>query len=269
MNKLSEVYREKPVFMLCYGAYGVGKTDWLIGAGDRQIVVDLGKGLKTLIGHIDPFVLPVTFNVGKYDTKAFDRIKTDLFEAMVEEKDNYDTVSIDELTTLGFLAKLKGLGVNADIGKSGSLDISKKQKTIYMELSDWGQAISEVDFFLAEMTELCFQLDKNFILLAHQREIYKKAKRMGELPEIDQIRIGIYGRTFPDAVPNHFDYVWYFTVDGKEKNRRYTAQTKSDSIIAAKTRGGSYENIIARTRGREGSISFQDVVDYNHSLSEV
>lgn len=270
MQRLNELYSDKPVMMLVYGEAGTGKTLWLKGAGDRQLILDLGKGLRTIIGAINPLVINPTFSFLELkDTKGFDKVKDGLFKTMEEEIDNYDTVSIDELTTLGMLAKIKAIGVNQDLGKSSSLTNSRKVKMLVMELSDWGAAIDAVNFFLAELSEVCYQTGKNLIVLAHQRDVFKKAARMGETPELEEVRVGIYGRSFPDTIPNHFDYCWHFSIEGKGKNRRYRIQTEGDEIIMAKTRGANYDAKLDRTEGGEKAISFADVISYNKELSNV
>jgi len=269
-QRLNDLYSDKPVMMMVYGEAGTGKTTWLKGAGDRQLILDLGKGLRSILGTINPLVINTEFSfLDLKDTKGFDRVRDQLFKTMEEEIDNYDTVSIDELTTLGMLAKIKAIQVNQDLGKSSSLVNSRKEKIIVMELSDWGAAIDAVNLFLAELSEVCYQTGKNLLVLAHQRDVFKKAAKQGETPDLEEIRVGIYGRSFPDTIPNHFDYCWHFSIDGKGRNRRYKIQTEGDEIIMAKTRGANYDAKLDRTEGGEKVVSFADVISYNKELSNV
>jgi hypothetical protein len=88
-------------------------------------------------------------------------------------------------------------------------------------------------------------------MVAHERHIYEKASRIGGTDTLIKILPGFTGKTFPDAVQLHFDFVWNHEVVNGNKFR---AKTVGNEKIIAKT---SWETSIS---AKDPSV-FTEVVD--------
>ena len=244
---------DEPISLLLYGGSGTGKT-WVMGtAGSRALIINCGRGIKTLesplfiekIGKIDPIVVDIQEKLGARgiveDAVAYDAICDSIDHALREFPDDFDWVIIDEVTSLRRFAMNKALEVNAASGKSKTLESAKHSGAIMPAIQDWGAEMSLILQMCDGYINICKEAGKHFVMVAHERISYKKKKPSDPLIE-DKIRPGFTGQTFPDDITALFDDCWRMEC---RSGSVYRAVLEGDEIITAKTRhGGIWQRIV-------------------------
>lgn len=264
--RLSEK-RTEPVSgiaLLSYGASGSGKT-WFAGtAGSRTLYLDIGrstrtlksKQFKTLFPETDPLIVEIPEDFDPTSpipekAVAFDTLNDVLEYQLRNHADDFDTVVVDDASYLRKAAMYKGLEANQKLGKSKSQEASKANDILVIGVQDYGTEMSLIEQLCAQYTEvICREYKKNFILLAHQRQVFSKPKDqsgrviIGEQPTLEKIMPGFTGQTFPDVIPMYFDWVFYHDSVPAERGTVYRVRTQGTDVITAKCRdGGVFKNI--------------------------
>lgn len=247
MPRLSQLEKGESIVQLVYGAAGVGKTHYAGTAGSRTVIFNTGVGISTLQSPgfqkrypgTDPIIETVYEGILPDKASGHDELcdKLDFYlNPNNPEFNEYDTIVVDDATSLKRMAMSKGLEINHDFGKSKSLEASRKHGSLTVAVQDYGEEMAIVDQFITDYIMLCKKHNKHFILLAHERVEYGKAPGIGQPPPVIKVRPGFTGRTFPDSVTGHFDHVWYFETQGGGDRIFYSARTAGDSALVAKTR---------------------------------
>lgn len=264
--------------LLLYGGNATGKTYTIATAGSRQLILNIGNGLVTIN---NPLVRALYFKDGppitttiqeERDPKtnifkaadAWDKVADAIDLALKHFPDRFDTITVDDASQLKTFAQNKGLEISASGGKSHTLKHARDQGAISLAIQDYGMEMALIEQFVAGTISLCKAHKKNFILTAHERLTYKKLKGpdgrvVGE--EVEKIRPGFTGRTFPDDIARHFDLVWRMEVLQASPNNLYVATTEESNKINAKSR---YPGVFDK---REASPNFlQALVRIRSSL---
>lgn len=253
---LDEVPPYASITMLYYGGSGVGKTMFVASAGPRTLIINIGDGLVTIqsawakqryykagqpiVATIREEKDPQTGIFKAAD--AFDKVKDAIDWAMDKFPDRFDTIAVDDATQLRAFAMNKGLELNQDFNRSKTLAEAKKDKNrgaFVPAVQDYGAEMDLIDNFVADTVGFCKKEGKHFILTAHERHIFKpmkdqSGKKIGE--ELDKIRPGFTGKTFPDDITAHFDLVWHAEAVRTGQGAVYRAHTEDSMGIKAKSR---------------------------------
>ena len=195
--------------------------------------------------------------------------KADTIEAWMSDKeklDSFDTIVIDDLTSLSQYAAYKAMELSGTYRNSQSLTAAQRKKHVPIkEQGDWGIEIDAMRYFLGNLVEDCKNRNKNLICLAHERQYFTSTKK-GSDPVLRLRGPMLAGKdAFAiNVVPALFDDVWYFKTIGSGGKLITRARTIPDAIDSlAKTRwGGVFKEI-------EENPVFLDVVARVHnSLKE-
>ena len=250
---LDETPDYESVTMLAYGGSGTGKTMLVGSAGPRTLIVNIGDGLTTIKG---PFCkkkfysqgMPIIATIHEErdpetlffkSADAFQKVQKSIEWAMDKFPDRFDTIAVDDATQLRAFAFNLGLELNKEFDRSKTLQKGKEVGGFIPAVQDFGAEMDLIENFVAETISFCKDEKKHFILTAHERHIFKKVrdnsgKVVGE--ELDKIRPGFTGKTFPDDITNYFDLVWNLEAIRTGQGAVFRANTIDGAKIKAKSR---------------------------------
>ncbi len=253
---LDEMKPHESVTLLLYGGSATGKTWFVATAGPRTLIINIGDGLATIQSQVvkkkfyqDGMPIVATIHEERDPTTgmfltatALDQVMRAIDWAMDKFPDRFDTIAVDDATQLRSFAMNKGLELNQDFDRSKTLEKARKEKNFgafVPAIQDYGAEMDLIELFIAETMTLCKKEKKHFILTAHERHTYKpmkdmSGKKIGE--ELDKIRPGFTGKTFPDDITNYFDLVWRMEALQTGQGPVHRAQTADSKGIKAKSR---------------------------------
>ncbi len=241
---------------LIYGGSGDGKTAFIGTAGDRNLIINIGNGLKTLESPwftqthgYRPLVVDLSEKLEHYGlpskAEAFDIVGDTIDHYIATRGDDFDSVTVDDATELRRFALFKGVEINQREGKSQTFANSKENQVVAPAIQDYGVEMNIIEQFIAAYTVICRQNKKNFILTAHHRLIYEKPKNnkgvviIGAPSILKKVMPGFTGEKFPDDVPKAFDWVFHMeSVAGGRNGSIFRARTQPDEVYTAKCRDG-------------------------------
>lgn len=239
--------------LLYYGASGAGKTYFAGTAGDRTLFVNIGDGLETLLSPGFTSRYPsakgmIVVDIREYNPKsteqAFDIIIKAINHALNIFGDKFDNIVMDETTALRRFAINKAMQLNTAARTNASGRGDRLKEFAKPDIGDYGTEMQMIEWFLGQYIPLFKERNKNFIMLAHERQIYGKPARIGDEAPLKRVVPGFTGKTFPDVVPAYFDDVWRAEVVGAGSNKVYRARTAGSTIELAKSRhGGIFESV--------------------------
>lgn len=246
MPRLSDLPKGESVTLLVYGPAGSGKTELCGTAGSRALWINTGMGIVTIQSpgfkkrnpNVDPIIETVFDEINPENPVGYDKV-CDLLDLYLDKNhpmfNEYDTVIIDDTTSLRRMALDKGIKDNFTTGKSNTFKERQAGK-IVTTVQDFGAEMSVIDQFIVYYTRICKTERKHLIMTAHDRVQYNKGVKIGEPPTVNSIKPGFTGQTFPDAVTGEFDLVWRMETLGAGERVMYKARTAGDSSLVAKTR---------------------------------
>lgn len=262
-NRLKELPSGESIIGMVYAGAGKGKT-WFLGTGgDRNLIIDTGDtGMETLksklfkekVGY-NPIIVSVAEKLGargKVDTAtAFDAVCDIIDWAIANKRDEFDIISINDVTQLRQFAMNKGLEVGQALGKSQTKSKSDALNAVIYAVQDYGAEMDLVGKFVAGYTSICKQHGIHFMMAAHERLTLTQAKGPdnkpiigGELVTTDT-RPGFRGKTFPDDICMYFDLIWHLEAVGSGDVVVYRARTAGGEDLTARTNfGGLFPTII-------------------------
>lgn len=226
--------------MLLYGGPGVGKTFFCGTAGDRTLYFDIGSGIATLQAPdftkkyaSNPLVVRIPLGDDSHDMLC------DTLDHYIQKRrDEFDTVVVDDASSLRRGAMIKAVEINMDLGKSSTGANAKKHGMIVPVVQDYGEEMSVVEKFLADYTEIAKASNLHLLITAHEKLTYKKGQKIGDPPTLVKIRPAFTGQQFPDTVPAFFDEVWRFYVVGRGDKKQHRIITQPSELLVAKSRHG-------------------------------
>jgi AAA domain-containing protein len=231
--------------LLYYGPSKAGKT-WFAGTtGPRTLFIDIGDGLETLLSPKFLALYPDTQKmiIAKIEEtseqKAFDQVNRTIDYALDTRNDDFDTVVLDEATAFRRHAINKAIDlVNIQRTKFRA---SRTKEFVKADVQDFGVEMEMIEWFLGEYSGILKKAKKNFLVLAHQREIYGKPEKIGDEAPLKRILPGFTGQKFPDKVPAYFDDVWKAERVGTGSGVVYRALTEaSDKLLVGSRHAGIF-----------------------------
>ena len=246
--RLSLLPKSESIAVLGYGGSGVGKT-WFAGtAGDRTAIVDCGQSpLDTLksrafietIGKIDPLIVPIRERLNSKRIplgKAFDEMCRATDYLLTKHLDDFDTLIWDNSSAVRRFAMIRGIVINKEQDLSQSQTKLESYKIPIIAIQDYKMEMQIMEWAINTYIDACKAEKKNFIVLAHRREIFRRSSKIGDQPTLIGIRPDFTGEKSVDVIPAPFDEVWYFEIAG---GGQYRMRTKGTDIIIAKTTAGA------------------------------
>lgn len=254
-----------------YGPSKVGKT-WFAGtAGSRTLIINTGDGIDTLLSPgfkaahpeaEDIIIVDIREDVDADKAEAFDLVGRVIREAYNSPIwDEIDNIVIDEATALRKYALNKATELNTEALKNEAAKAKRKSRLedfLKPDIGDYGTEMQMIEWFLGNFIPFFKAEKKNFLMLAHQRQIFSKPARIGDDPILKKVQPGFTGKTFPDTVPAYFDDVWHMEAVGGGDNVVYRARTAgSENEVAGNRHNGifstvepdpNYQNMLKRIR---------------------
>lgn len=250
--RLSDRTQVEGTCMLLYGAAGRGKTFWASSAnGDRTVVVTDGNGITTMKSPdwkernpgVNPILLEVQSDKDPLQPRAYDFIRNLVDSLFTDNKDEFDTLVIDDIDFVRESAMGKGIVMNSqgDKPRSQTANNNRSQKfgnimMISQTQGDYQTEMRLVDGFLQQLTDGCRREGKNLIICAHERTIRKKDERGNEY--VYKVNPLFTGVDTPDNIARYFDMVWYIRTVGTGSNVKREFITQSEGAYDCKTRWG-------------------------------
>lgn len=233
--------------LLYYGASGSGKTYFAGTAGGRTLFVNSGDGMETLLSPAFTSRYPeakqmIVVDVREYNPKsteqAFDIVTKAVNHALNNFADQFDNIVMDEATAFRRFAINKAMQLNTAMRVNQSGRGDRLKEFAKPDIGDYGTEMQMIEWFLGQYIPLFKERGKNFIMLAHERQIYGKPAKIGDEAPLKRVVPGFTGKTFPDVVPAYFDDVWRAEVIGSGTNKVYRARTAGSTIELGKSRHG-------------------------------
>ncbi len=246
-QKVSELPPAEALSTCIYGASGTGKTD-MAGSAPRPLIINTGNGEETLKGpsfkerrKADPIIVTITEAQVRNAWTGFYKVGDCIDYALETMGDQFDTVVLDDLTTLNKFGLNTAVDMNGDSGRSNTKATYAKRNVYLPAMQDFGTQMGLIDWFFGTYIPILKQAKKHFIVLAHERWSYTKPKGKGDVPQLIGISPHVTGADKnPDGLAGYFDNVWRTT---KVNGEIYRVITQGDEVVRAKTRTGGTLNV--------------------------
>jgi hypothetical protein len=252
--QLNELRASRAVTFLIYGPSKVGKT-WLAGTcGDRMLYIYFkrtegiatiqSKAFQDLVGVINP--ITVCIDEDNPRTTGFDATVDAIDYALTTFPEKFDWVVIDEATGFRRAAMIKGLALNAELGRSKTQDKMKvKGKDIFLPgIQDFGAEMNLTEWFIAQAISDCTTHGKHFAMFAHERHIFHKD---GQIDRLVGVKPAFTGKTFPDDITAYFDNVFRMEQVRAGDKVSTRLHTRGDDVYSGGTRySGVFDDLIIK-----------------------
>lgn len=255
VEKLADLKPGASLVELIYGPGGTGKTYY---GGGCDLVISAGEGIETLLDkNYTPdtgFSPNIIFVRETFDPKTGIFKKAEAFDTVTDAldwfltQDDLKSVCIDDATFLSMFAKNKSIEVMGETGRSKAHETSKNIGFVTLGVQDYGEEIKILSWFLATYVSQFKAKEKDFVLLAHERNIMEhidpNRPMLGK--RVAKTLPGFTGETFPDQIQAFFDHVWH--AESIVSNGKFFPKfrTFGDSkTMVLKTRGSLFKETIA------------------------
>lgn len=239
--------------LLLYGQSKVGKSYFAGTAGSRTLYLNVGDGIDTLLmpsftnkyGKIadDMIVVDIREDRPGSPAEAFELTIRALKKAFEELRDEFDTVVLDEATSFRRYAVNKAMEINTAVRTTGKRG-SSIETFVAPEIGDYGTEMKMIEWFLNHALPIFKEEKKNFLMLAHERQIFGKPPKIGEDAPLKKVMPGFTGKTFPDQVPKYFDDVWRMEAVGGGNNIVYRIRTAgTEKEVGGSRHGGIFNTV--------------------------
>lgn len=237
---------------MVYGASKTGKTFYAGTAGPRTLFLNIGEGIETLMAPGFTTKYPQSKGMIVVDIReqnpngmaeAFDMTTDVIDHALKHFPDQFDNVILDEATAFRNIAMNKATELNT--GDRSNKRPNRMTEYMKIDIGDYGEEMKMVEWLLSQYIPIFKGAGKNFLLLAHERQIFAKPGKIGDEPVLKRVVPGFTGKTFPDKVPSFFDDVFRSEVitDGSS-NAQYRLRTAGNDQEMAGVRHGGVFNIV-------------------------
>jgi hypothetical protein len=236
----SEYKPSESITALIYGPTKSGKT-FFAGSfnSPRTVYINIGAGIATLYSPlaIEQYGKPEFQLINIIEDFENPKMYMEVSETLnyffePDRLDTFDTIIIDDASAMNYAAMNQGMTVSDAVGRSKALGISRKLGVNIPGRQDFGMQMSLMDQFMRFFTEQSKAFNKNFIVLAHDKEVYKGE---GEKRQISKLRPLFTGN---NDIPAYFDLVWMMESVAGGRGNIYRAITEGDEIIEAGSRWG-------------------------------
>lgn len=238
-KRLSDRRPGESWILLVYGPSKSGKTYFAGTCGPRTLYINIGDGLETLMSpaftsrYSDSKGM-ITVDVGDHPD-PFGFICETIDYALANFPNEFDTVVLDEVTALRRYAINKAIDLN-NVERTRTR-VSRTKEYVKADVQDFNIEMDMIEWFFGTYCPIFKKEGKNFLVLAHDRQVYGKPPRIGEEAPLIKIVPGFTGKTFPDKVPAYFDDVWRMEAVGGV-NKVYRLRTAGDEKKAGGSRHG-------------------------------
>jgi hypothetical protein len=240
--------------LMYYGPSKTGKTFFAGTAGPRQLFINIGDGIETLMAPAftrynaeasrDMIMVDIREKNPQGVAEAFDMVCDAIVYALRVFPDKFDTVTLDEATAFRKYALNKATELNTEARRNQSSRTKRTEEFLKPDIGDYGTEMQMIEWFLGQYIPKFKEANKNFIMLAHERQLFQKAGKIGDDPVLRKIQPGFTGKTFPDTVPSYFDDVWHSEVVGGGNNVVYRARTAgSETEVGGARHGGIFSTV--------------------------
>lgn len=276
--ELKDYKAHESIITMFYGASGTGKTEIAGTAGNRALIINTGKGTSTLKSpgfkarhpNCNPLIVDIAETVSDHGyiekSAMYDMVCDVLDEQLQKNPDRFDTVVLDDLTSLRRSALVKGMEINQASGRSTSKGTSSKLKIAIKAVQDFGIEMDLISQFINGYAEILSGMKKNFIVLAHERLTYKKGDKLGDIPVLAKVRPAVTGEKFPDDIPQMFDVVGYTNVLRTENKTVYRVKFSADNIVMAKNRWGGVPIPFNSKETYDGQVTNFNLEEFIHAV---
>jgi len=242
VKRVSETKASEAQSVLGWGAAGSGKTVFGGSAGDDSLFINNGGGAETLRSKwfretykTNPFIVDIPIDSPNTKLRSMDLVEQAIQFGLTSPDIN--TITLDDSTTFRMSSMIRAMEYNLDENKSKTLTAAKKNDFVLPVVQDYGTEMELTRQFLAYYIVECKAVNKNFIILAHERKIFSSPKKIGEPPiHIKDVPSFTGADKNPDAVAGMFDWVLYFQAIGGGDHIKYRATTEGDETLLAKSR---------------------------------
>ncbi len=234
---------------MLYGQSKTGKTYYAGTAGPRTLFINIGDGIETLMAPAftlrypdskNMIMVDIRENNPKGSAEAFDMVCDAVDYALDKFPDKFDNIILDEATALRRYALNKAVELNTSERKN-AVRGKRTEEFLKTDIGDYGMEMSMIEWFLGTYTPKFKEANKNFLMLAHERQIYNKPANIGGEATLKKVMPGFTGKTFPDTVPAYFDDVWHAEQVGGGNNVVYRIRTAGDeSEVGGSRHGGIF-----------------------------
>lgn len=240
--------------LMYYGPSKTGKTYFAGTAGPRTLYLNIGDGIETLLApsfakrYIEASREMIMVDIRERNpngvAEAFDIMCDAIAYALKVFPDKFDTVVLDEATALRKYAMNKATELNTEARTRQAARAKRIEQFMKPDIGDYGTEMQMIEWFLGNYVPRFKEAGKNFIMLAHERQVFQKAGKIGDEPVLKKIQPGFTGKTFPDTVPAYFDDVWHSEAVGGGTNVVYRARTAGDEMtIGGMRHGGIFSTV--------------------------
>ena len=265
IKKLSELPLD-PLSLLLWGPAKSGKTHILGTLGKRLLIINVdGTGLNTLTNPTylnkypeskDVYTVSVNEVLKGYvpeSPEAFDNVKTVMEQAVIELKDEIDSVAIDSASSWHRLAIFKAFEINQVMMPAGNAEArAKNLNAMVPTVNEYRVAMELMLQAVVGCQDLCKNHNKNFILTAHERRVYTERSKIGESLKLDKIMPWFQGvEKNPDGIAGLFDLVWHTEVFGNANKVEHVVRIAGDD---ARTVGMRFQGVFKDNKGEPNVI---------------
>lgn len=262
-KRVSDTKPALSVSVLVWGASKTGKTHFAGTAGDRSLFISNGMGSETFHSpsfkenvKANPIIVEIPFDEIDSPKRSLDLIGEAIEWGLANS--DIDTIIVDDASANTRSAMIKGFEYNKDTDKSKTLALSTSKKYDFAvpAVQDYGTEMEITIQFYAAVISDCKAAGKNFILLAHERNIFKAPPKIGDQPILmKQVPYFTGADKNPDRIPGLFDWVLHAEKTGGGERIKFYMRTQGD------------ENLIAELRNARGlfpirmeDANFQDMI---------
>ena len=252
-KRLGEYKPGESWILLYYGPSKAGKTFFAGTAGARTLFINVGDGLETLMSPAftsrypeakDMIIVDIRETNPQGMAEAFDRVGDAIYYALKEFPEKFDVIVLDEATAFRKYAMNKSMELNTDARRAGAARAKRTEDFVKPDIGDYGTEMQMIEWFLGTFIPIFKENKKHFIMLAHERQTFSKAPKIGDDPVLKRVLPGFTGKTFPDQVPQYFDDVFHAEVVGGGSNVVYRVRTAgSESEIGGARHGGIFSTV--------------------------
>jgi hypothetical protein len=253
-KRLGEYEPGQSWILLYYGPSKTGKTYFAGTAGARTLFINVGDGIETLMAPAfvnryrdasrEMIMVDIRETNPQGIAEAFDRMCDAVAYALKKFPDKFDTIVLDEATALRKYAMNKATELNTGARKNSATRAKRTEAFMEPDIGDYKTEMQMIEWFLGNFTPQFKEAGKNFLMLAHERQVFQKASTIGGEQTLKKIQPGFTGKTFPDTVPAYFDDVWHSEVVGGGTNVVYRARTAgSEMEVGGARHGGIFSTV--------------------------
>lgn len=250
-KRLKQYEPGKSWILMVYGASKSGKTYFAGTAGERTLFLNVGEGIETLMSPSFRNKYPNSEKMIVVDIRdqnpngfaeAFDLTADAIDHSLKVFPEKFDTIVLDEATAFRKFAVNKAMELNTD-SRTKSTRKNRMEEYVKVDVGDFGEEMNMVNWFLGTYVPIFKEKNKNFLLLAHERQVFSKPAKIGDDAILKRVLPGFTGKTHPDQVPSFFDDVWHAEVvtDAASKSEYRMRTAGNDMELGGSRHGGIFD----------------------------